>query len=1593
MAGRDDFNAATLQMIAKRAGYFCSHPTCGRLTVGPSEDRKSGVTMVGIAAHIVAAAGRGPRADPSLTSAQRSAAANGIWMCAIHAKWIDDNPSSATIGTLHAWKTAHEAEISAWVEHGHPGIFKCWDRLSALTRDQRDTIVTELPNHHAVARDGSALLEVLERSGHCLVSGDSGVGKSALVKTTLDTAFPDTRQVWLGPEVLGKALSEAQRGSIELSAPLSVLFEAAATPGGILVCDAVERTDALSVVLLAKLVGELAEKRDAGTSNWRVVTVAQQAGFDVHLDPLIGLLGENVISVGPLELQDVQAALHTVPALAQHAYDAPFVALLGNLRTLAWIISAGPQFAGIEPGRMAARFQIADRLWRYWTQNDANLHSFMIALARRDAEYERSFGLSDLGADDRAAWNAGKARLPLSLSDRNRLSFEHDLASDWARYKYLKEIGSDVERWSGLASQPLWVAALRMFGQYLLREADQAAQGWDGSFAAAQAIGATAATDVLLDALALDPLADQFLASRTALLFADNGKLLDRLLVRFMHISTVPRRGMRHRSDPSVSLYAESEMRAPVWGLWPPMIRFLVEQREAISAFGSHTVAKLCEMWLTEAPLRIEGGAVLGRVGLAELALETARTDQIKAIAYDLFGGGSDADGGVYAAALSGGEDLPEAVSAFALEMARRRPLPPATQDRINALRRAERKRRRESAKTQRRRKLPAPEMSFLQPRKLPPWPLGPSGRLNDRFRTAVMKDGGLNRLANIAPEVAAEVLLACIVEDNPHEERGGMMFDRQLGLNYDHSNQPVIFWSSPFMPLLLRAGETALDALLQLLEFCTERWASHHQAEEQSPLRLQLADGSAQEYRGDYRVLDWAHVRDATSSQLFSALDALERCLWMKIKAGENVDALLASLFMRSNSAAILGILADCAKLAPDLLRGPLAPLLSSPALILREEYRLNYRFGSDFVAWQRAGEAARALGAEWEQAPHRTSPLKHAIRDLRRDDATFDSQMRDAIFAWPAAEAEMDLRQRALAEELDPSNWEEAPREGNKGVSVFRYSAAIAAEIAAMQPTMAEAPAFGAIMHQLRKMLEAWLNDDEAADVYSVLDDQEALAHCSEPERQAIEIAIAALLFSRASNWVWRDPVIAERLGNLVDQAKPLISSQSSPIDDRLELGPNLVWAAVGALYARAFGHGDPDRWDRVLSYALATGDRDIVGTIVGAARELRSELGAHYQAIVECAVFAAALNALRPRMEGDPGSIEMAAHWRRRLARRQLARSQNPQTLNLVSLSNRVERLWHNRFERAFGPVTTAKGRKTIRRRYAFGVSTDLLFAIFGWAFAEEQVPPADDLPEHRQVIRMLWDLIAWQLRDDPDEPVDENESFRFIDNHGTTILQTIAARTPLGTAAESRIMWEPVLALGPRGEYTLEHMIGGFFLRLYKDPDPANFISNWDAMLAVVFAPGWANQGKWWKGRSILRRMLGIDAAHQLSASPKVMAHVKNLKPYFERFAAEHIARDDSTLSAFAHFLAKPAGASLRLDAIRWIEAALIKDDTKLRNNEGSALASLARILLAEHSVELVADRPTREALINVIGRMVRDQAPYALTLQDRARALR
>ena len=96
------------------------------MTIAGSADRKSGLTIVGVAAHITAAAPGGPRYDPLMKREERSSELNGIWMCQTHAKFVDDNPSVCAIDELQRWKRLHEKwvfdRVASGVELSTPGI-------------------------------------------------------------------------------------------------------------------------------------------------------------------------------------------------------------------------------------------------------------------------------------------------------------------------------------------------------------------------------------------------------------------------------------------------------------------------------------------------------------------------------------------------------------------------------------------------------------------------------------------------------------------------------------------------------------------------------------------------------------------------------------------------------------------------------------------------------------------------------------------------------------------------------------------------------------------------------------------------------------------------------------------------------------------------------------------------------------------------------------------------------------------------------------------------------------------------------------------------------------------------------------------------------------------------------------------------------------------------------------------------------------------------------------------------------------------------------------------------------------------------------
>lgn len=115
MADRDDFGKVPLNRLANRAGHRCSNPDCRRPTSGP-ESTTDGSVNIGVAAHITAASVGGPRFDPYLTPAQRSAVANGIWLCQSCAKLIDNDTTRFTQALLLEWKSSAEQRARLQLE-------------------------------------------------------------------------------------------------------------------------------------------------------------------------------------------------------------------------------------------------------------------------------------------------------------------------------------------------------------------------------------------------------------------------------------------------------------------------------------------------------------------------------------------------------------------------------------------------------------------------------------------------------------------------------------------------------------------------------------------------------------------------------------------------------------------------------------------------------------------------------------------------------------------------------------------------------------------------------------------------------------------------------------------------------------------------------------------------------------------------------------------------------------------------------------------------------------------------------------------------------------------------------------------------------------------------------------------------------------------------------------------------------------------------------------------------------------------------------------------------------------------------------------
>ena len=238
---------------------------------------------------------------------------------------------------------------------------------------------------------------------------------------------------------------------------------------------------------------------------------------------------------------------------------------------------------------------------------------------------------------------------------------------------------------------------------------------------------------------------------------------------------------------------------------------------------------------------------------------------------------------------------------------------------------------------------------------RLPPSPFGARGEADKNFRAACFKENGLQLLMRAMPEMAAEILLALIIEVQPERGYRSGHIDVDLGLNYPEDAYTTALWESPFSAFLRVAPDVALDALIALVNFSTERWFAEAMKAREGPpagVTLQFEDGSEKAFPSWWQVFGWPQTSSARNGNLFCAL---------------------------------VSVLLNVAKYRPSLLTGALALLLTFPYLFYWDSVRVE-QVADNFVGlnWVQRGEAIFDFAHDWPLAPHRQQRFLDVVVEL---------------------------------------------------------------------------------------------------------------------------------------------------------------------------------------------------------------------------------------------------------------------------------------------------------------------------------------------------------------------------------------------------------------------------------------------------------------------------------------------------------------------------------------------------------------------------------------------------------------------------------
>ncbi|TKC98018.1 hypothetical protein E8A74_42905, partial [Polyangium fumosum] len=673
------------------------------------------------------------------------------------------------------WKPYAAATAAAFAAHlirtAWPMLPRGSERkhLSTWTRRWRHQISDVIGQGVHLPREAllRRLADAVMQHRVVVVTGDSGVGKSALVKMLVENAHLP------GPIFCadaGDVASILTSGDIHSAQALEEEFRDPSENWLLLVLDSAERLVSESNLKSISHALRAMGLKEAD-SPWRLVITCQTTTWD-RVRRELNAYGAQL----PKELLTPVDAL-AQPELDSLARDCAFLSPLLLRRDLVPIVSkikildvVARVAMEIGPPDVAGWVGESDLVTWFWEQyvcalgrDERHGHLLKWIAAKMGDDWLFAVPTSDLDPVQLEAVES-LLKIGLVLKADEVVRFSHDIYAEYARQRYLlgEVRARRLDALRDRATNPIWHRAIRLLGQHLLearREGDDCLREWrrllKSMYVAGQEVDSSNAVrvappsaepgtgvDLFLEAVVYAAKPVDLLERIRADLNADGGVLLRRFLCRF---AETPKRSFKE-------ILPDFDWPIPDYLLWTDTVGWLIKRQDDILKLAPNEFLQVAYVWLS-------ADYIFRKLpGFATLEIQHARetAEMVTTLAEQSRRVGDKQK--LYIILLQCVPVIHKRIVPLLLELSGRTP-----------------KRHQERRVEPHPVDVPQNLRYLLEPISVLPesrspvpdaWPHGPRAPVDDQFRQIALSEAGALLLVEFEPELASEIF--CITSPTP---------------------------------------------------------------------------------------------------------------------------------------------------------------------------------------------------------------------------------------------------------------------------------------------------------------------------------------------------------------------------------------------------------------------------------------------------------------------------------------------------------------------------------------------------------------------------------------------------------------------------------------------------------------------------------------------------------------------------------------------------------------------------------------------------------------------------------------------------------